>query len=680
MWANASTSLKAFVVLLHVVQLVTMESPPVLLICMANCTPISLAMRSNIMSRISNSFAKQSWSPSQHHGQQPLIRVDYGGVPYAADRQSEDMKVPFLVNNSAEQGYQAYVSSPPRTTYDQVYSVLSPIAQPADAPQGHYVHAPFASCYHEQAPAMLPAPSYQGHYTRAPSAKYAMSHHGNYVPAQVVHNGLPRLSPEAPQNGDLYGTVHTNERTPLNLLLQPFTPPAQCTGASSNARPGNDNGPGNDAASPTLMAHDPQLIDEDYLESRYEWDRVSTDSLFARNISMRILPTTPEPDQDLNCNVHGLASPENAQSAPDGPSLSNIDRLGSSLITMGATSIDENGQIIPDYGYVRRLLTSINPDSMRQYDERTRNGNHNGQSSSSVYSSHAANSQVTSVQYENRVHDHDSQAPCSQASGSQGSASQIPHSKTSSFRGPRSQSHDAQTFYTQSSSQSSLRSSHEETPDSKHPVSPAQHDGSSPPWDPNFRDLTDPDEAFLAHCERSYRERDANSVSENPETPEPQFAYSLKRAHSPSDPHRHAEHSLYPDPLRTKKENIIPFTMNVPIHDIPSHQTAIHEDTNGATSRAASFVDINSNASNNGSKSSHRGMTSSNSNGKSPDIYIFEGSSESDESNNHSACRSKDLFGQNGLLGCEDETRRSSKRARRAGGASDNRLISVSAS
>ncbi|KAJ5616983.1 hypothetical protein N7537_002097 [Penicillium hordei] len=101
------------------------------------------------------------------------------------------------------------------------------------------------------------------------------------------------------------------------------------------------------------------------------------------------------------------------------------------------------------------------------------------------------------------------------------------------------------------------------------------------------------------------------------------------------------EHSLVPQQLNVTKNPT--FTMDVPIHDVSQHQTAIHvsESTNGEYSRAASFVNNDSNFKNTSGNATPSRIT------ESPDTYSSSGS----EGPRGKRKRfTKNLFGNNGYL------------------------------
>lgn len=118
------------------------------------------------------------------------------------------------------------------------------------------------------------------------------------------------------------------------------------------------------------------------------------------------------------------------------------------------------------------------------------------------------------------------------------------------------------------------------------------------------------------------------------------------------------EHSLVPQQLNVTKKTT--FTMDVPIHNVSQHQTAIHvsESTNGEHSRAASFVNNESNVNNTFSNATPSRIT------ESPDAYSSSGS----ESSRGKRKRfTKNLFGKNGYL--EDNEGPRNKRFRFLKGA-----------
>ncbi|KAF7520596.1 hypothetical protein PCG10_009086 [Penicillium crustosum] len=118
------------------------------------------------------------------------------------------------------------------------------------------------------------------------------------------------------------------------------------------------------------------------------------------------------------------------------------------------------------------------------------------------------------------------------------------------------------------------------------------------------------------------------------------------------------EHSLVPQKLDVTKNPT--FTMDVPIHDVSRHQTAIHvsESTNGEHSRAASFINSESNVNNTSGNATLSRIT------ESPDAYSSEGS---EGSRGKRKRFTKNLFGKNGYLEDNEEPR--SKRFRFLKGA-----------
>lgn len=119
------------------------------------------------------------------------------------------------------------------------------------------------------------------------------------------------------------------------------------------------------------------------------------------------------------------------------------------------------------------------------------------------------------------------------------------------------------------------------------------------------------------------------------------------------------EHSLVPQQLNVTKKKTT-FTVDVPIHDVSQHQTAIHvsESTNSEHSRAASFVNNESNVNNTSGNATPSRIT------ESPDAYSSSGS---EGSRGKRKRFTKNLFGKNGYL--EDNEGPRNKRFRFLKGA-----------
>lgn len=109
------------------------------------------------------------------------------------------------------------------------------------------------------------------------------------------------------------------------------------------------------------------------------------------------------------------------------------------------------------------------------------------------------------------------------------------------------------------------------------------------------------------------------------------------------------EHSLVPQQLNVTKKKT-KFTMDVPIHNVSQHQTAIHvpESTNGEHSRAASFVNDESNVNNTFGNATLSRIT------ESPNAYSSSGS---EGSRGKRKRFTKNLFGKNGYLEDNEEPR-----------------------
>lgn len=111
------------------------------------------------------------------------------------------------------------------------------------------------------------------------------------------------------------------------------------------------------------------------------------------------------------------------------------------------------------------------------------------------------------------------------------------------------------------------------------------------------------------------------------------------------------EQALVPQKLNVTKKKTA-FTMDVPIHDVSQHQTAIHvsESSNGGHSRAASFVGNEPNVNNN----TPINATPSRIN-QSPDVCSSEGSEDSRGIKRKRF--TKNLFGKKGYLEDNEEPR-----------------------
>lgn len=127
-----------------------------------------------------------------------------------------------------------------------------------------------------------------------------------------------------------------------------------------------------------------------------------------------------------------------------------------------------------------------------------------------------------------------------------------------------------------------------------------------------------------------------------------------ERTHMDND-----EHSLVPQQLNVIKKKPT-FTMDVPIHDVSQHQMAIYvsESANGEHSRAASFVNNESNVNNISGNATPSRIT------ESPDAYSSSGS---EGSRGKRKRFTKNLFGKNGYL--EDNEGPRNKRFRFLKGA-----------
>lgn len=127
-----------------------------------------------------------------------------------------------------------------------------------------------------------------------------------------------------------------------------------------------------------------------------------------------------------------------------------------------------------------------------------------------------------------------------------------------------------------------------------------------------------------------------------------------ERTHMDND-----EHSLVPQQLNVIKKKPT-FTMDVPIHDVSQHQMAIYvsESANGEHSRAASFVNNESNVNNTSGNATPSRIT------ESPDAYSSSGS---EGSRGKRKRFTKNLFGKNGYL--EDNEGPRNKRFRFLKGA-----------